>query len=187
MTRRVGFTGTSCGMTEFQREAVAAALREVGDVGEAHHGDCLGADAEFHALCGELGTPVVIHPPSSRASAIARAPGPRSGTGARAAARWSSSGRTARGSRSSRGGEDGRQGQGEEADGAALGGGPAERGNSCTARYARVLWSSPRITWALPPKSNLPNGAQKMKQAPRRRPLLSQVPRAYLPRCTTDT
>jgi hypothetical protein len=63
MSKRVGFTGTSRGMTEAQRGA-AAALRELGDVAEAHHGDCVGADAEFHALCQNLGIPVVIHPPS---------------------------------------------------------------------------------------------------------------------------
>ena len=29
---------------------------------EAHHGDSVGADAQFHAVCQQLGIPVVIHP-----------------------------------------------------------------------------------------------------------------------------
>ena len=32
------------------------------EVLEAHHGDSVGADAQFHAACQELGIPVVIHP-----------------------------------------------------------------------------------------------------------------------------
>jgi hypothetical protein len=30
---------------------------------DAHHGDCIGADADFHALCLDLGLRVHIHPP----------------------------------------------------------------------------------------------------------------------------
>lgn len=30
---------------------------------EVHHGDCVGADAEVHAVCAELGLHVVLHPP----------------------------------------------------------------------------------------------------------------------------
>jgi hypothetical protein len=61
---RVGFTGTSRGMTEAQRLAVAAVLRGLTGVEAGHHGDCVGADAEFHALCAELHITVVIHPPA---------------------------------------------------------------------------------------------------------------------------
>jgi len=45
---RVGFTGTSQGMTRPQQEAVAALLLDPVP-NEAHHGNCVGADAEFHA------------------------------------------------------------------------------------------------------------------------------------------
>ena len=30
---------------------------------EAHHGDCVGADYTFHAICLEEKIPVIIHPP----------------------------------------------------------------------------------------------------------------------------
>ena len=30
---------------------------------EGHHGDCVGADEQFHSICVQLGIPVVIHPP----------------------------------------------------------------------------------------------------------------------------
>lgn len=49
-------------MTDAQRVAVAAILDEVG-VTVAHHGDCIGADAEFHDLArARSGSLIVIHP-----------------------------------------------------------------------------------------------------------------------------
>jgi len=56
----VGFTGTQKGATEAQLAGLGELLA---DATEAHHGDCIGADAQFHDLCIELGKPVVIHPP----------------------------------------------------------------------------------------------------------------------------
>lgn len=58
----VGFTGTREGMTLRQKAYVRDALNLLEPV-EVHHGDCIGADAEFHALCKDS-WPVVIHPPS---------------------------------------------------------------------------------------------------------------------------
>jgi len=60
----VGFTGTRHGMTEPQRAAVMALLRELAAHGPlvGHHGDCIGSDGEFHDLCRELHGRVVIHP-----------------------------------------------------------------------------------------------------------------------------
>lgn len=43
----LGFTGTREGMTNVQRESVAEFLRQRRPT-EAHHGDCVGADSEFH-------------------------------------------------------------------------------------------------------------------------------------------
>lgn len=43
----LGFTGTREGMTNVQREAVAEFLR-VNMPTVVHHGDCIGADSEFH-------------------------------------------------------------------------------------------------------------------------------------------
>ena len=56
----VGFTGTRQGLTRDQRQALMELLE--GAI-EAHHGDCIGADAEFHQLALLAGVPIVIHPP----------------------------------------------------------------------------------------------------------------------------
>lgn len=58
----IGFTGTQQGMTGPQRERVYAMIHARDFY--AHHGDCVGADAEFHALarlCPRL-RGVVVHP-----------------------------------------------------------------------------------------------------------------------------
>lgn len=67
MMMHVGFTGTRRGMSRAQLDAVRYLLDEVlllnGFI--AHHGDCIGADEEFHRICREpRGGPVaiVIHP-----------------------------------------------------------------------------------------------------------------------------
>jgi hypothetical protein len=62
---QIGFTGTRHGMTPPQRAAVAAILEPLAEPGGfvAHHGDCIGADAEFHDLCRELPQSfIVVHP-----------------------------------------------------------------------------------------------------------------------------
>lgn len=59
-----GYTGTQAGMSERQWDALIAEF-EAGRPDEAHHGDCIGGDAEFHAMCIHFGVPhIVIHPPS---------------------------------------------------------------------------------------------------------------------------
>ena len=45
----IGFTGTQSGMNQFQKMAVLAYLNLIDPV-EVHHGSCIGADAEFHAM-----------------------------------------------------------------------------------------------------------------------------------------
>jgi len=59
----LGFSGTRDGMTPEQDYAVAKLIRDFNPT-EAHHGDCVGADAEFHDLI-RTGTDasVIIHPP----------------------------------------------------------------------------------------------------------------------------
>lgn len=47
---RIGFTGTQVGMTTAQRYRVSSLLA-FHTPGEVHHGDCVGADADFDALC----------------------------------------------------------------------------------------------------------------------------------------
>jgi hypothetical protein len=61
----VGFTGTRKGMTDAQKATVAVILENLkneNNVALAHHGDCLGADAEFHALAKAAGYKTVGHP-----------------------------------------------------------------------------------------------------------------------------
>jgi len=60
---KIGFTGTAKGMTGRQRLALAHELQAF-DVAEAHHGDCVGADTEFHDLIRTLfpKATIVSHP-----------------------------------------------------------------------------------------------------------------------------
>jgi hypothetical protein len=68
----IGFTGTRHGMTEAQKRAVGAFLAssfELDSFLMGRHGDCVGADAEFHDMVKALGDPacVTIHPPVDEA------------------------------------------------------------------------------------------------------------------------
>jgi len=58
----VGFTGTQVGMNINQRIIVDAFLRRLKPT-EVHHGDCIGADTDFHNICKALNTNIIIHPP----------------------------------------------------------------------------------------------------------------------------
>jgi hypothetical protein len=57
-----GFTGTRHGMTPAQITEVGELLRKLTPEC-ARHGDCGGADAQFHDLCIARFIPVVLHPP----------------------------------------------------------------------------------------------------------------------------
>jgi len=59
----IGFTGSSKGMTAEQKAALRGLLN--GGVGEFHHGDCVGADAEAHDIARECGYGIVLHPPTN--------------------------------------------------------------------------------------------------------------------------
>lgn len=65
LTKRmvVGFTGTRAGMTNEQIRIVGSLLDSYKPE-EAHHGDCIGADAQFHVLALERGIRIIIHPAS---------------------------------------------------------------------------------------------------------------------------
>lgn len=58
----IGFTGTQLGCTAQQKATVRRLLIEMDPEGVAH-GDCIGADAEFHAIALQLGKWIRIHPP----------------------------------------------------------------------------------------------------------------------------
>ena len=66
MVEHLGFTGTKMGMTDEQRVRVIWLLKEF-EPKNVHHGDCIGADAEFHELAG-LRREIVrhVHPPIER-------------------------------------------------------------------------------------------------------------------------
>lgn len=67
--RSIGFTGSRRGMTQGQHDAVTRALRMLQPLW-FHHGDCVGADAQAHAIAVGLGIPVHLHPgnlPAQRA------------------------------------------------------------------------------------------------------------------------
>lgn len=66
---KIGFTGTRLGMTEQQKEVIYRLLLDFlsspgNNNNEVHHGDCIGADAEFHDLAESLKYKIVIHPPN---------------------------------------------------------------------------------------------------------------------------
>ena len=71
---RIGFTGTQKGMTNSQKHGVSMVLifnhpirfmdNLPGDAFDAHHGDCIGADAEFEELAKEYGYTTYAHPAS---------------------------------------------------------------------------------------------------------------------------
>lgn len=63
---RIGFTGTCHGLSAPQLRTVADKLQDIADIHRvpivAHHGCCVGADAEFHALCRERQFRIIGHP-----------------------------------------------------------------------------------------------------------------------------
>jgi hypothetical protein len=65
VTRVIGFTGTRGNLTAYQISFIVDVLRYQ-QPEEVHHGDCVGADSLFHALCeaSEYVKRIVIHPPT---------------------------------------------------------------------------------------------------------------------------
>lgn len=51
----IGFTGTREGMTDAQKLTVRRIMQGQTDVSLCAHGDCVGADADFDAICKEIG------------------------------------------------------------------------------------------------------------------------------------
>lgn len=62
---KVGFTGSRRGMTQAQKDSLAEFMCELKPhTTQFHHGDCIGADAEAHALALRHRLSIYIHPPS---------------------------------------------------------------------------------------------------------------------------
>ena len=62
----IGFTGTRDGTTTSQITILEKYLMEH-EISQAHHGDCRGADEEFHHLIyGRLPIMIFIHPPTNK-------------------------------------------------------------------------------------------------------------------------
>ncbi len=63
-TMRVGFTGTREGLTDAQSCMLTQILDSV-QYTQYHHGDCLGADEQFHKMVVQRGAIPDVHPPSN--------------------------------------------------------------------------------------------------------------------------
>lgn len=60
----LGMTGNRGGMTNEAKSALIAYL-ESNTISEVHHGDCVGADKDFHDICEKRSIKIVIHPPTN--------------------------------------------------------------------------------------------------------------------------
>jgi hypothetical protein len=67
MRNHVGFTGTQRGMSRTQLVALAILLNRLHVDGctHFHQGDCIGGDAEAHAIANEIGYVIEVHPPTN--------------------------------------------------------------------------------------------------------------------------
>lgn len=61
---KIGFTGTQKGMTEIQSKTLSTFIfTTLKGEAEFHHGDCIGADTDFHKIVTETYNKIIIHPP----------------------------------------------------------------------------------------------------------------------------
>ncbi len=63
----LGFTGTRLGLSRRQKDHLILFLK-YHDVEEAHHGDCIGGDEDFHKIVSYYADRIVIHPPTDERS-----------------------------------------------------------------------------------------------------------------------
>lgn len=72
---KYGFTGTRSGLNQIQKESIVNLLKTNLNSGfgvEVHHGDCIGADSDFHQICEQFivnqyfqnKITIQIHPPN---------------------------------------------------------------------------------------------------------------------------
>lgn len=60
---KIGFTGTQQGMTDSQKRVISTFIFKLKGNSEFHHGDCIGADTDFHKIIVETYNKIIIHPP----------------------------------------------------------------------------------------------------------------------------
>lgn len=62
---RLGMSGSRQGMSEHALAKFNIFLKNnYLSIEEVHHGDCVGADSQFHNLIMKLGIKIIIHPPN---------------------------------------------------------------------------------------------------------------------------
>lgn len=68
MSVDIAFTGTQVGWSAKQYDAIQDHVWEISHGNPAffrlHHGDCIGADANIHEICFEMGWHITVHPPT---------------------------------------------------------------------------------------------------------------------------
>ena len=63
---KIGFTGTQKGMKGYQPFLIRLFFKKyASEISEVHHGDCIGADKDFHDIAKEFLLKVVLHPPKN--------------------------------------------------------------------------------------------------------------------------
>ena len=63
---QIGFTGSQTGMSSPQHLFIQTYIQHTQPkIFSTHHGDCVGADAEFHEICENEEIAVTLHPPSN--------------------------------------------------------------------------------------------------------------------------
>lgn len=62
---KLGMTGNRGGISNFRVTQIDKFLSE-NQVEEVHHGDCIGADTQFHKCAQDMGIHIFIHPPINK-------------------------------------------------------------------------------------------------------------------------
>lgn len=62
-TIRIGMTGSRDGMTDEAKSWLNSYIKSTNNIENVHHGDCVGADTDFHNIALEHGLSIHIHPP----------------------------------------------------------------------------------------------------------------------------
>ena len=63
---RLGFTGSQTGMSRPQHLFIQSYIQQTQpSICSTHHGDCVGADAEFNDICIDANVSVTLHPPTN--------------------------------------------------------------------------------------------------------------------------